>query len=165
MATQLTSEGKFIFEGMSGHKSEHAVEVQIPFLQVAMSDFTIVPIVLGDQRREFINGLAEKLAETIDEETLIIASSDLSHFYSKDAADKLDSVVEKRIVDFDYAGLQSDLEKGKCEACGGGAIVAMMKAAEFFQRKKAKVLSRTDSGDVTGDSSEVVGYLSAAVFG
>jgi MEMO1 family protein len=164
MIAQLTNEGKFIFEGVSGHRTEHAVEVQIPFLQVAMSDFNIVPIVLGDQRKEFIDGLAVKLAETINEDTLIIASSDLSHFYSKDAADRLDSVVEKKIIDFDYEGLQKDLEKGKCEACGGGAIVAMMKASELIQRKKAKVLSRTDSGDVTGDTSEVVGYLSAAVF-
>lgn len=160
----LTDEGKFIFEGLNGHRTEHAVEVQIPFLQIALKDFSIVPIVLGDQRKMFVDELAQKLAGVIDDETLIVASSDLSHFYTKEEADKLDSVVEKRIADFDYDGLQKDLETGKCEACGGGAIVAMMKAADLFNKKKSKVLSRTNSGDVTGDNSEVVGYLSAAVF-
>lgn len=164
MSARLADEGGFIFEGISGHRSEHAVEVQIPFLQVAMSDFSIVPVVLGDQRKDFIDKLAQKLAESIDDDTLVIASSDLSHFYSKEAAGRLDSVVEQRIADYDYEGLQKDLEKGKCEACGGGAILAMMKAAELVNRKKSKVLSRTDSGDVSGDIHEVVGYLSAVVF-
>lgn len=164
MIVQLTAEGKFIFEGMNGHRAEHGVEVQIPFLQTIMKDFSIVPIVLGDQRKMFVEVFAEKLAEVMDDETLIVASSDLSHFYTKDAADKLDSVVAKRITDFDYSGLRHDLDSGKCEACGGGAIVAMMKALELFNKKKSKVLSRSDSGDVTGDNSEVVGYLSAVVY-
>jgi MEMO1 family protein len=164
LISKLTQDEKFIFEGVNGHRAEHAVEVQIPFLQMVMKDFTIVPIVMGDQRKEFIDTLAQKLADTIDDETLIIASSDLSHFYSKEKADKLDSIVEKRISEFDYEGLHNDLENGKCHACGGGAIVAMMKAADLIKRKKTKVLSRTDSGDVTGDNSEVVGYLSAIIY-
>ncbi len=164
MIAQLTAEGKFIFEGINGHRAEHAVEVQLPFLQIVMKNFSIVPVVLGDQRKTFVDSLAHKLADIIDDNTLIVASSDLSHFYTKEEADKLDSVVEKRITDFDYEGLQRDLETGKCEACGGGAIVAMMKTADLFNKKKTKVLSRTDSSSVSGDASEVVGYLSAAVY-
>ena len=164
LISKLTHEEKFIFEGTNGHKSEHAVEVQIPFLQIVMKNFTIVPIVMGDQRKEFVDALAKKIAETMDNETLIIASSDLSHFYTKQEADKLDSLVEKRIADFDYENLHNDLEAGKCQACGGGPIVAMMKAADLIKKNKSKILSRTDSGDVTGDDSEVVGYLSAAIY-
>ena len=100
----------------------------------------------------------------MDEQTLVVASSDLSHYYKKAEADRLDSVVERRISDFDYEGLQADLETGKCEACGGGAIVAMMKASDKIKAKNSLVLSRSDSGDVSGDNSQVVGYLSAAVF-
>lgn len=161
---KLVAGTKLIFAGVLGHRAEHAVEVQIPFLQVALKDFSIVPIVMGDQNKVCINGLAKNLAAVLDDQTLIVASSDLSHYYSKADADRLDSVVEKRISSFDYEGLQADLEAGKCEACGGGAIVSMMKASDMFQAKNSFVLSRSDSGDVSGDNSQVVGYLSAAVF-
>lgn len=164
MRERLVADSKLIFSGILGHRAEHAVEVQLPFLQVTMKDFSIVPIVMGDQNKHCVNELAGKLAEVLDERTLIVASSDLSHYYSKADANRLDSIVEKRISTFDYEGLLADLETRKCEACGGGAIVSMMKAADMIQSKKSLVLSRSDSGDVSGDNSQVVGYLSAAVF-
>ncbi|MDQ7816655.1 MAG: AmmeMemoRadiSam system protein B [Melioribacteraceae bacterium] len=164
MIEKITTDSKIIFKGIQGHRAEHAVEVQIPFLQMILKDFSIVPIVLGDQSRNFVFELADKLALVIDDKTLIIASSDLSHFYSRSMADKLDSVVESDINNNDYEKLQSDLETGRCEACGGGAIVAMMRTANLTNKKNARVLSRTDSGDVTGDHSEVVGYLSAVIY-
>lgn len=161
---KLIADSRLIFSGVHGHRGEHAVEVQIPFLQVVLKDFSIVPIVMGDQNKICVNELAEKIASVLDEKTLIIASSDLSHYYDKEKAGRLDSVVEKRISTFDYDGLQTDLETGRCEACGGGAIVAMMKAADMVISKNSLVLSRSDSGDVSGDNSQVVGYLSAAVY-
>lgn len=154
-----------IFAGKEGHRNEHAVEVHIPFLQVLLKEFTIVPIVIGDQRRSFIEELAFKLSAVMDDDTIIISSSDLSHFFPKEEADKLDMRVEKSIEDFNYDKLMTDLETSQCEACGGGAIVAMMKTAGLLQRTKSKVLARTNSGDVTGDYREVVGYLSAAIYG
>ncbi len=161
---KLTADSKIIFSGILGHRAEHAIEVQIPFLQMMMKDFSIIPIVMGDQNKLCINELAEKLANVLNDETLVIASSDMSHYYSKAEADRMDSVVERRISEFDYNGLQHDLETRKCEACGGGAIVAMMKAADMIKTKKSLVLSRSDSGDVSGENSQVVGYLSAALF-
>jgi len=156
---------EIIFSGFEGHRREHALEVQLPFLQTVLKDFKIVPIVMGDQSKRNIDTLAKKLAEAADNETLIVASSDLSHFYSKSQADRLDSVVEKRVREFDYESLQFDLENHTCEACGGGPIVALMKAAKLKNISHSLVLSRTDSGDVTGDNSEVVGYLSAVIYG
>lgn len=164
MTEQLISGSRTIFKGIQGHRAEHAIEVQIPFLQVILKDFSIVPVVLGDQNRNFVFELAEKLSGVVDEETLIVASSDLSHFYTRSMADKLDSVVENDIRENNYEKLQSDLETGKCEACGGGAIVALMKTAGMTNRKNTRVLYRTDSGEVTGDYSEVVGYLSAVIY-
>ena len=164
-AAAMVENSRFIFEGIQGHRNEHAVEVQIPFLQIIMKDFSIVPVVMGDQNKMFVDHLAEKLAEVAEENTLIIASSDLSHFYPKHEADKLDSVIETHIENFEFDKLQEDLDTKRCEACGGGAIVAMMKAANIINKRKSKVLARSDSGDVTGDNSEVVGYLSAIVYG
>lgn len=160
----LLFNSKSIFSGLEGHGSEHAVEVQIPFLQVVLGDFTIVPMVIGDQRRSFIDEIAEKISKIVDDDTLIVASSDLSHFFPKKAADALDERVENNINKFDYESLMQDLETSKCEACGGGAIVAMMKTADLLQRRKSRVLARTNSGDITGDYNEVVGYLSAVVY-
>jgi MEMO1 family protein len=164
MISKLSESSKIIFEGTNGHRSEHAVEVQIPFLQIVLKDFRIVPIVVGDQRKIFIYELAEKLAKVVDENTLIVASSDLSHFHTKQEADYLDSIVEKRIIAFEHEKLLQELETESCEACGGGPIAAMLKAADLCGKKKSKILSRSDSGDITGDSSEVVGYLSAIIY-
>ncbi len=160
----LTQKSKIIYSSVEGHRNEHAVEVQIPFLQTIYNDFTIVPIVLGDQNRKYMFELAERLAEVITDTTLIVASSDLSHFYNKNKAELLDKIVEDKITKFDYNGLQNDLDKGYCEACGGGTIVTLLKLSELINKKKSQVLKRTTSGDITGDYSEVVGYLSAVVF-
>ena len=161
---KLIESSKVISRSIQGHQREHALEVQIPFLQFVLKDFKIVPIVMGDQSKMFVDELAEKLSKVVDESTLIVASSDMSHFYSSEEADRLDSVVEKRIKDFDFEKLFQDLDDHECEACGGGPIVAMMKAASLKNINKSVVINRSDSGDVTGDKSEVVGYLSAVVF-
>jgi AmmeMemoRadiSam system protein B len=162
---RLLTDDETIFKGYEGHRREHALEVQLPFLQSVLKDFKIVPIVMGDQSKRNVDTLSKKLAEIIDDETLIVASSDLSHFYSKSQADKLDAIVEKRVRDFDFNSLQADLDSRTCEACGGGPIIALMKAANIKNIRHSTVLSRTDSGDVTGDNKEVVGYLSAVFYG
>ena len=162
---KLVENSKTIFKGVEGHRNEHALEVQLPFLQSVLSDFMIVPVVMGEQGRMYVDELAKKLSELTDDETLIVSSSDLSHFHSKSEADKLDSIVEKRISSFDFDGLQMDLDNHSTEACGGGPIVAMMKAAALKNKNHALVVDRSDSGDVSGDNREVVGYLSAVVYG
>lgn len=162
---KIVDGSKAIFQGENGHGQEHAVEVQVPFLQIILKEFKIVPIVMGDQSKMFVDELAEKLSKIIDENTVIIASSDMSHYYSKQKADELDSIVEKAFNNFEYDKLQEYLERRTCEACGGGPIVAMMKTASLVNRNKSLVLNRSDSGDVTGDFNEVVGYLSAVIYG
>jgi AmmeMemoRadiSam system protein B len=159
-----TDDGR-IFEGIEGHRREHALEVQLPFLQTVLKDFMIVPIVMGDQSKKNVDTLAEKLALATDNETLIVASSDLSHFHSKSKADMLDSVVAERVKNFDFDLLQKDFDNHNCEACGGGPIIVLMKAASLKNIKHSLVLNRSDSGDITGDYDEVVGYLSAVVYG
>ena len=165
LAQKIVAGTKTIFFGMEGHRQEHAVEVQVPFLQTVLSDFKIVPIVMGNQGIVYVDDLANQVAKAVDSETVIVASSDLSHFYSKQKAFELDSIVAKHISDFDYEKLQNDLDTRRCEACGGGPIVVLMKAASILHKNKSLVLNRSDSGDVSGDNSEVVGYLSAAIYG
>jgi len=80
------------------------------------------------------------------------------------AVHELDSRVEQKIKDLDFEGLQKDLELNNCEACGGGGIVAAIRTADLLNKKNSIILNRSDSGDITGDNSEVVGYLSAVIF-
>jgi hypothetical protein len=164
IVNELTEGSINVFRGSEGHRQEHGVEVHLPFLQFILQDFNIVPIVMGDQSKIYIDELAERISDSIDENTLVIASSDMSHFYSRHIAKELDSIVEKRINDYDYNGLYKDLEHKRCEACGGGPIVAMMKSIDIKKKNKSIVLNRSDSGDTTKNIDEVVGYLSAAVY-
>lgn len=164
LAEKIVEGSDSIFFGREGHRQEHAVEVQIPFLQIVLKDFKIVPIVMGDQNKVYVNELANQISKAVDDKTVVIASSDLSHFYPKNKAYELDSIVAKRISEFDYDKLQNDLDTRRCEACGGGPIVALMRSAALLNKKKSFILDRSDSGDVSGDNSEVVGYLSAAIY-
>ncbi len=161
---RLVNSNPVFFEGIQGHGPEHAVEVQLPFLQMIKSEFKIVPIVIGDQQKQFLDSLTEGLNRINDKKVTIIVSSDLSHFYSRQEANKLDSIVESHLLNMDYDGLRNDLESQRCEACGGGGIVSLLKLAGLNGFKNVKVLSRTDSGEASGDFSSVVGYLSAVIY-
>lgn len=165
MRNKLVNSGNLIFAGDKGHSpDEHSLEIQLPFLQVVLGNFNLLPVVIGDQRRENVFELAEKLAAIKDDKTLIVVSTDLSHFHPKHEAEILDGIVRQEISQLDYEGLQRALERDTCEACGGGGVVALLKAAEILNYKKAEVLNIVDSGDVTGDNDRVVGYLSAVIY-
>ncbi len=155
---------ELIYKGEDGHRGEHALEVQLPFLQMVLGEFKLLPIVIGDQSKMFIDELSNILTNILDERTLLVASSDLSHFYNRDVAKVKDGLIVEHINRYEFDELQTDLEKKNCEACGGGAIVSLMKALKNRNYAYSKVLMQTDSGDVTGDTSEVVGYLSAVIY-
>jgi MEMO1 family protein len=148
-----------------GHRAEHSLEVQLPFLQFAMREFKILPIIIGNQKREYCEELGTALADvTKVDDVLLLASSDLSHYYSSDIARKLDGVAIASIERLEYATLMSDLETEKTEACGGGPIVAVMSAAKKIGADVCEVLHACNSGDVSGDTDRVVGYVSAAMW-
>jgi AmmeMemoRadiSam system protein B len=153
-----------IFLSNKGHAKEHAIEVQLPFLQMIKSDFDIVPIIIGNQSAEYIRELSDVLSGIINEQIIIVASSDLSHFHNSEIAKKMDSIVIDDINNFEYPDLFTSLSNGECEACGGGAIVSLMETADVLSFDKAEVLSYTNSGNITNDKSSVVGYLSAVIY-
>ena len=147
------------------HSEEHSLEVQVPFLQIVLEEFELVPIVMGSQGFDTCKTLSDAIVKAIgDEKALIIASSDLSHFHNYDRAVSLDRIVLDDINGFDPKGLAVDLEKQKCEACGGGPIITALLTAKKWGANKAKVLKYANSGDVTGDRIRVVGYAAAAVY-
>lgn len=162
---KLLNRSEIIFESVRGHSKEHSIETQLPFLQVVLeNEFAIVPIILGDQKREFVFNLADSISGIIDDETLIVVSSDLSHYHNKEEAYLLDDIAARNIETFDYESLQSSLERRSCEACGGGGIAALLKIASDKGKSKIKITDRSDSGQTSGDNSQVVGYLSAVIY-
>jgi hypothetical protein len=171
LASRIASINPAVFFSNMGHatggaRGEHALEVQLPFLQIVLGKFKLVAIVMGDQEPESINGLAEVLCSTLKgTNTLLVASTDLSHFHSEKEARKLDSEIQLAIEKFDPDQLSRTLEEGKGEACGGGVVTTIMRAAKRLGASEVKFLEYTTSGAVTGEFDEVVGYLSAAFVG
>ncbi len=165
---QMSPTIKFSSRGHTPTKegAEHAVEVELPWLQRVLGDFKLVPIVMGDQSYESSRALGVALAKLIqgkDKDTLIVASSDLSHYHPYDEAVKIDHKTLGALQVWDYFSMSRNFEARVWEACGGAPIVAAMIAAERMGANQAVVLKYANSGDITGDHSRVVGY-SADVF-
>jgi AmmeMemoRadiSam system protein B/AmmeMemoRadiSam system protein A len=145
-------------------RGEHSLEVQLPFLQVVLGRFKLVAIVMGDQEENSIRSLGETLAAALKgTNSLIVASSDLSHFHSEKVARRLDSAVQTAVEKNDPDLLLQTLSSGKGEACGGGPMTATMIAAKRLGGTQAQFLHYTTSGEATGEFNNVVGYLAAAI--
>jgi AmmeMemoRadiSam system protein B len=145
--------------------TEHSLEIELPFLQRAIkSPFTLVPVMVRDQSYFVMERLGLILAHILkDRQTLLVASTDLSHFYPQAIANKLDHELLRQVEAFSPAGVIQAEENGKGFACGRGALASVMVAAKALGANQAKILNYATSGDVTGDFSQVVGY-GAAVF-
>ncbi len=148
------------------HRQEHSLEVQLPFLQVALKSFKLVPIVMEPYwSLETCRSLGKAIAETIrGRRVLIIASTDLSHFHPYEKAVQLDRIFLGHLDRFDIEGLSRDLRDGRCEACGAGPVLTGMMASKALGANRSRVLQYLNSGDVTGDRSRVVGYVAAVLF-
>lgn len=145
-------------------RGEHALEVQLPFLQIVLGKFKLVAIVMGDQEESSVKALAEVLSAALPgTNSLLVASTDLSHFHSDKKARRLDHEVQNAIEKYDPRLLMDVLESGRGEACGGGPVAAVLEASRRLGGDKVSLIDYSTSGDTTGDFSEVVGYLSAVV--
>jgi AmmeMemoRadiSam system protein B len=149
----------------AAHQREHSLEMQLPFLGRLAQATPIVPLVMGRQTRVTAFALADALVEVANERrVLLVASSDLSHYENALTAARLDGLVAGDVNDMDADGLMSRLESRPDHACGGGPMVAVLRAAKAMGATTSRVLRYADSGDVSGDKSAVVGYLAAALW-
>ena len=143
---------------------EHSLEIELPFLQRTLGTFQLLPLALIDQSLSMAQALGTALAELLrGRRALLVASSDLSHFYPQQIAEQLDRRVLDAIARFDPAAVAAAEVDGHKIACGHGAIASVMIAAKALGADTAQVLHHATSGDVTRDYLQVVGY-SAAVF-
>ena len=144
---------------------EHSLEIQLPFLQRAWkTEFSLLPLMVRSHDPIFLNHLAEALFQVVAEKDfLLIASSDLSHFYPLESAEAYDSEMLQRIKAFDPGSVLSAEADSSAFACGAGAVAAMLWTSKLAGADKVQILNYSTSADATGDPSSVVGYGSAAV--
>ena len=163
-ASALLAATPVVYEHPATHAREHSLEMQLPFLRRVAPRAKIVPLLMGVQRAETARALGDALASVVSgRRALLVASSDLSHYYDAATASRLDAIVIECVSRFDADGLQRALDVQPDHACGGGPIVAVMHAARRLGASHAAILKYADSGDVSGDKSSVVGYLAAAL--
>ncbi len=147
------------------HDGEHALEVQLPYLQTVLDKFEIVPVSMGRQDSRTIKLLAGALkAIDFEENTIMVASTDWQHYRSASEGWPMDSIGMACLANLDPVRLEKYIEGGKVEMCGGGPTVAVMKAAIARGADKVKILKYGDSGDLSGDKSKVVGYVAAVIY-
>lgn len=152
------------------HDVEHSIEIQIPFLQrVLTAPYKLLPIMVREQSAHMAHGLGLALGRLLTDQdffagrsALLVASTDLSHYYPQSMANELDSALLDQVEAFDPAGVIRIEEQGKGFACGRGALAAVMWAAKTLGANRAEILKYATSGDVSGDYGRVVGYAAAA---
>jgi AmmeMemoRadiSam system protein B len=144
--------------------------MQLPFIRRLLPGAAIVPLVMGDQTAETIRALAAALAAVGDgRRILLVASTDLSHYFDAATAEGLDRRVEGCVADFDPERLLKmfeeypEAERGRFVACGGGPAIAVMLAARARGAQHGRALKYMHSGQISGDNSGVVGYLAGAM--
>jgi hypothetical protein len=159
-ANRIVQESRVVDVDDSAHDYEHSVEVQLPFLQYLYgSDFKIVPICFLMQDLSTAKEVGEAVAKALlDKKSVIIASSDMTHYEPQESAQRKDKRALDAIEAMDEVRFQSIIENYNISACGHGPIVALITAAKILGGREAKLLCYATSGDVIGDRSSVVGY-------
>ncbi|BAB60525.1 hypothetical protein [Thermoplasma volcanium GSS1] len=159
LASELYKNSQYIVKDEESHSVEHSIEVQIPFLQYMFGNsFTFVPVILGDQEKVVANDIASALMR-LSKPYILIASSDFTHYERSDIVERKDMDLISRIVDLDIDGFYDTIERENVTACGYGAIAILMIIAKKIGAK-ISLLNHSNSGDVTNDYDEVVGYSS-----
>jgi AmmeMemoRadiSam system protein B len=144
---------------------EHSLEIELPFLQRVLGEFRLLPVMLLDQSPSTAEALGLALAQTLaGRKALLVASSDLSHFYPDSTARALDDEMIRRFESFDPAAVIRAEDEEAGFACGRAAVAAVLWAAKAMGAVRVTLVAYATSSDVTLDRSSVVGYASAAIW-
>ena len=148
------------------HDPEHAIEIQLPFLQCALEgEFSLLPLMVRTRDPKQLKAIAEQLMKLIKTKSLLmIASTDLSHFHSLDIAQQLDAEMLRRIKAMDGDAVLAAERDGSASACGASSVAMLLYAASRQKGSRAYILNYSTSAEVTGDTSSVVGYGAAAIY-
>jgi hypothetical protein len=166
LARRLAALAPSLEEDAEAHRREHSLEVQLPFLQVLRPDVRIVPICLGETRLALCREIGDALAAVCAEDAeppLVVASSDMNHYESREEGRPKDDRALARVEGLDADGLFRTVLTESISMCGFLPATALLFAARATGAGPARVVARRDSGDETGDTSSVVGYAGVIV--
>ena len=166
LATDLLERFPVLTDDADAHRKEHAIEVQLPFLQSKQPDFRFVPIAIGTRQYEALEGLGRAIGEVAEKRghrVLLLASSDMNHYESDAITRAKDQKAIDRILALDPRGLYEVVIGENVSMCGYGPTVAMLTAAKMLGASKAELVKYATSGDVSGDREMVVGYAGILV--
>ena len=161
LAKALMARCPLLAEDVRAHAREHSLEVQLPFLQRELSQFSFVPLCLGAHRYDYCEQIGRAIAEVIgaeDEPVGILASSDLNHYENQATTLRKDRLAIDQILALDPAGLWSVVEESEISMCGFIPTTTMLIAARILGASEGELLQHATSGDVNGDYERVVGY-------
>lgn len=159
---EILSKTEIISEDSAAHTREHSIEVQLPFLQYLFgNEFKIVPISMKIQQLEASEEVGKAITKaTENENTLIIASTDLTHYEPKETAEKKDKETIEKMKNMEWENLQKIISEKNYTVCGYGPISSTIIASKDLGAKKGKLFKYATSGDTGGPSEQVVGYCS-----
>lgn len=162
LAELIMKQTDLIVEDERGHQLEHSLEVQIPFIQYFKKNISIVPICIAyytpyEELEELGKAISQAIRKS-DQEVLIIASTDMSHYVSQDEAREKDFLAIEKILQLDAKGLFEVVKREHISMCGFQPATAVIIASRDLNAKKAELIRYQTSGDVSGNFSEVVGY-------
>ncbi len=170
LGTRLLRRFPALQEDSAAHRGEHAIEVQLPFLQARQPELHLVPIVIGTRDFDVLRGLGEALADVIGDleedrkaKVLIVASSDMNHYESDAVTRVKDRVAIERVLAMDARGLWEVVLNEDISMCGFGPTVVMLTAAKLLGATSATLVKYATSGEVSGDYESVVGYAGIIV--
>jgi hypothetical protein len=166
LGSQLLQRFPLLEEDSSAHRAEHAIEVQLPFLQVEQKNLHIVPIAIGTGNFDILSGLGQVMADVIatsESKPLIVASSDMNHYEPDDITRVKDRKAIERVLALDAHGLWETVMNEPVSMCGFGPAVVMLTAAKLLGATSATLVRYATSGEISGDRQHVVGYAGVIV--
>lgn len=164
LANSLLNEPADIKFSPEAYEGEHSLEVQLPFLQTVLKNFTIVPILIGAPTEKTFEYLIMRLTDILDEKTLIIASTDLSHYHNYNTAKEMDSKLISAIERISIKDTAELIRSGKAEMCGAVPVIVAMEVAKRLGANLGIVFDHANSGDVIKEKDRVVGYASIGLY-
>jgi len=166
LAAAILAESQFVEEDELAHQYEHSLEVQIPFLQREQANLSIIPIAVSHVSYQVLEEIGYSIARVIrksKKEVLIVASSDMTHYESRQAAEQKDHFALEKLADMDPAVLYKSIIENQISMCGIMPVTATLVAALQLGATKTELVRYTDSGEVSGDTSQVVGYAGVLI--
>jgi len=161
LAKLILQDSKFIKIDENAHMFEHSIEVELPFLQYFNKDLSMVPMIISDLNLQYFKSVGQEIARAIKQHTkptLIVASTDMTHYQPHDMAKDKDAQAIEAILKLDVEGLNKVIKKRNVSMCGFAPVAVAIYACLELGAKKAELIDYKTSGDITGDYSSVVGY-------